>query len=258
MKIVIPMAGHSRRFKEAGYKIPKPFMLIDGRPMIHHLCDVFEQEDEFYFVCDKEHLVVPEYRRILNSVAHPHHLIGVEPSPEGPVGTALTIEKEIPQDEEVMISYCDFRVVWNAKQFKNQAVNYDGAIPCFRGQQPASYGTTYYAYVRTNPQKELLELREKQSFTPHRENEYASVGIYYFNAWDLFVHYAKRVLKEGKGQWPEFYVSLLYNPMVEDGKKILITEVEKFICWGTPADVEQYLFWSTYFAKYANAIMGNV
>lgn len=256
MKIVIPMAGQSKRFKDAGYTVPKPFMLIDGRPMIRHVCDLFEQGDELYFICDKKHLENPDYRAILEADTHAHHVIGIDPSPDGPVGTALAIADMISREDDVLLSYCDFRVAWNVKRFKNEAVNYDGAIPCFRGHQPASYGTTYYAYVRTNDQRELLELREKQSFTPQRHNEYASAGLYYFNTWEMFVHYARRTLQEGRGPWPEFYVSLLYNPMVADGKKILITEVDKFICWGTPGDVEQYRFWSTYFTRHANPIMG--
>ena len=34
MKVVIPMAGKSKRFQDAGYKVPKYLIDIDGRLMI--------------------------------------------------------------------------------------------------------------------------------------------------------------------------------------------------------------------------------
>ena len=34
INIVIPMAGEGRRFVEAGYKNPKPFIDVHGKPMI--------------------------------------------------------------------------------------------------------------------------------------------------------------------------------------------------------------------------------
>ena len=37
-----------------------------------------------------------------------------------------------------------------------------------------------------NKNNELIELREKQSFTTKRHEEHASVGIYYFANWDIF------------------------------------------------------------------------
>lgn len=37
--------------------------------------------------------------------------------------------------------------------------------------------------------------------------------------------------------------------MIRDGKTVSVFEVDKFICWGTPEDLEEYYFWSDYFEK---------
>ena len=34
MNIVLPMAGQGSRFREAGYKNSKPFIDVDGLPMV--------------------------------------------------------------------------------------------------------------------------------------------------------------------------------------------------------------------------------
>ena len=51
MNVVITLAGHSRRFTEAGYKTPKFLIEIDGRPMIEHVVEMYSaSHDKFYFV----------------------------------------------------------------------------------------------------------------------------------------------------------------------------------------------------------------
>ena len=45
----------------------------------------------------------------------------------------------------------------------------------------------------------------------------------------------------------EFYVSLIYNLLVDDGLKVSIYDVQHMLQWGTPQDVEEYNAWSKYF-----------
>ena len=33
MQIIIPMSGFGERFRKVGYKVPKPLIEIDGKPM---------------------------------------------------------------------------------------------------------------------------------------------------------------------------------------------------------------------------------
>ncbi|MBI5698783.1 NTP transferase domain-containing protein [Candidatus Saganbacteria bacterium] len=255
MKIIIPMAGHSRRFKAAGYDDPKPFIMIDGKMMIEYVCQMFSPNDEFIFVCNEEQLKNERHYAKLKTIAPHGRVIGIPAHEQGPVYSALAADAYVKADEEVIISYCDFFVLWNYKAFLMKAQNYDGGIPVFRGFHPASYGDTNYCYLRGNERGELLELWEKRSFSDNRVQEHASAGIYYFDRWSTYKHYANLIIKGEEKVAGEYYVSLVFNPMVRDGKKVCLHEVDKFICWGTPEDLEQYLFWSGYFKDHANRIM---
>ncbi len=248
MKIIIPMAGHSRRFTRAGFRDPKPFIDIDGKLMIERVCRMFSPTDEFIFVCQRAHEENPAYQQILKKTVPHAAMIGIDPHEGGPVDSVLQAEPAIDDPEEpVLISYCDFFLQWNYRQFLLKAEQYEGALTVFRGFHPASLGDTYYAYLRADDQLEMLELREKQSFTGNRLEEYASTGVYFFESWQTFKHYAGEVRKDKIHAGTERYVSLLFNPMVRDGKRVSLYEVKKFICWGTPADLEEYRFWSGYF-----------
>jgi NDP-sugar pyrophosphorylase family protein len=251
-KVIIPMAGHSRRFQEAGYTVPKPFILIDGKPMIQRVCRMFAPEDEFIFICNEEQLEAnAEYREILASIAPRTQIVTIAPHELGPVYSVLAADPYMAADEPVIITYCDFTMRWNYDHFRLKAAMYDGAIPVFRGFHPASFGDTYYCYLRTNEASEMLELREKQSFTDNRAEEFASTGVYYVDRWDNFKRYAAEIIEQGQKVAAEYYASLIYPPMVRDGKRVCVFEVDNFICWGTPEDLAEYTFWSNYFANHS-------
>jgi NDP-sugar pyrophosphorylase family protein len=251
MNIVITLAGHSRRFKEAGYKTPKFLIEIDGKPMIDHVVEMFNlNNDRFYFVFNEiQNNEYPELADNLRKLVKWCKIVVIPEHELGPVHTAMFLTDIIEDDEPVIISYCDMFVEWNYSNFKNEIIGYDAAIPCFVGFQPASYGTTKYAYVRVDENMQMLELREKECFTDNRVDEYASVGIYYFKTWKLFNETALELMRVGFGNLKEGYVSLLSNLLVAKGLSIKITNVEKFICWGTPEDLSLYQFWSQYFLK---------
>ena len=217
---------------------------------------MFLSSDEFIFACNKEHLVNPEFHKILKSAAPNSQIIEMEPHEKGPVYSALQAEKFIgDKNTPVIISYCDFIMAWNYNRFLMKAEQYEGAMPVFRGFHPASFGDTYYAYLRANNKLEMLELREKKSFTDNRVEEYASTGVYYFDSWKTFAHYGNLILNTGQTVGSEYYCSLLYNPIVKDNKKVSLFEVDKFICWGTPEDLEEYMFWGDYFLNDSAGIM---
>lgn len=253
MKIIIPMAGHSRRFKDAGYNTPKPFINIDGKPMIERVCRMFSPTDQFIFVCNKEHLINTDYRLILQTVTPNYRIVEIAPHEYGPIYSVLQAQEYIKDEgSPFIISYSDFTMHWNYRQFLLKAALYDGAIAVFRGFHPASFGDTYFAYIKTNKDLEMLELREKQSFTDDRVNEFASTGVYYIESWKVFKHYAEKLLKSKLDRFSEYYCSLIFNPMVQDGKRVCLFEADKFICWGTPGDLDEYTFWSEYFSKSIN------
>ena len=40
MQIIIPMSGFGERFRKVGYKVPKPLIEIEGKPIIAHVIDM--------------------------------------------------------------------------------------------------------------------------------------------------------------------------------------------------------------------------
>jgi NDP-sugar pyrophosphorylase family protein len=253
MQIVIPMAGSGARFVRAGYKALKPLIEVDGMPMIEHVVRMFPGERDFLFICSQNHLEETPLRSVLERLVPDACIVAIEPHKLGPVHTALSAIDFIKDDKPVILNYCDFSVHWDYADFKHRMKRLDcaGCITAYRGFHPHSLGANLYAYMRERNNC-LIEIQEKQCFTDQRMNEYASSGTYYFRSGALLKHYFRRAGERNLQTNGEYYASMPYNLMVEDGLDVYIYELEHFLQWGTPEDLEEYQAWSSYFAHYAS------
>ena len=243
MNIIIPMAGRSQRFKDQGYIGQKYMLPIGDQTVIEGIVNCFAPDDQFHFIISKnqveETVGLPEF---LDSIVKFSTVHVIDDHNFGPAYSVLEII-ELVNDQELLITYCDFLVDWDYRAFLSFAAKWDSVIPTFSGFQPASFGENLFAYIRRDNEGRVLELREKQCFTKNRVEEPASVGIYYFRSAEIFSIYAREIIEDQCRDLPEAYVSLLANPMVRDGLKVATFDVDKFICLGTPRDYEEFIYW---------------
>ena len=164
MNVVITLAGHSKRFKDVGYTIPKAFIKIDGKMMIEYVCEMFSPQDYFYFIINTEQeKLFPILIQSLKQLVPHCEIIAINPHNLGPIESVLCLDNKIP-DEPFIISYCDFFVKWNYKNFLRNSHGFSASLSSFKGFHPASFGDTYYAYMKTDDKNQLIELQEKKSF----------------------------------------------------------------------------------------------
>jgi len=259
MQLIIPMSGLGNRFLDAGYKIPKPLLEIDGHPMIKHVVDLFPNVDDVVFICNEEHIKNTNMMEILLSIVPTCKIFKIATA-KGPVDAVSKVFDYIKDNEEVIVSYCDYGTYWNFKKFQEEVRNgsFDGAIACYTGFHPHMLGTDNYAFCK-EVNNELLEIREKQPFTDNRMAEFASNGTYFFKKGKFIKKYFKKLMDLNINVAGEFYVSMVYNLMIKDKLKVLVHEIENMLQWGTPYDYEIYNGWSEYFSNIikTSPIIGN-
>ncbi|MDT8395060.1 MAG: NTP transferase domain-containing protein [bacterium] len=253
MQVVVPMSGRGSRFVRAGFREIKPLIEVDGMPIIEHVVAMYPGETDFLFICARDHLEETPLRSVLSDLVPQGIIAVVEPHKLGPVHTVLEAREFVRNDTPVVVNYCDFSVTWDYSHFKRTTskTGCDGCITAYRGFHPHSLGPNLYAYMREKNGR-LLEIREKGSFTDDRMNEFASAGTYYFRTGQMLIHYFERAYKEGLTTGGEYYASLPYNLLLEDGLDVLVYELEHFLQWGTPEDLEEYKEWSDYFTHWAS------
>lgn len=252
MQIVIPMSGRGDRFRRAGYRAVKPLIEVDGRPMIEHVVAMFPGERDFVFICAADHLESTPLKATLERLAPAAKIVAIEPHKLGPVHAVLEAAEHLADDRPVTVSYCDFSVWWDWADFKAAVARTGcaGAISAYRGFHPHSLGPNLYAYLRERDGW-LLEIREKGCFTDDRIDEFASAGTYYFRSGALLKRIFGAARERGLTTGGELYASTPYNLLVAEGLPVLVYELEHFLQWGTPEDLEEYQAWSDYFARSA-------
>jgi NDP-sugar pyrophosphorylase family protein len=250
MQIIIPMSGFGERFRQAGYTVPKPLIEVDGKPIIEYIVKMFPGETDFIFICNQEHLNIAEYRleERLNKIYPTGKVIGIESHKLGPVYAVSKVFDLVSLDEPTIVNYCDFTCDWNYQHFKKfiETSKCDGSIPSYRGFHPHTLWSNYYAYVREKDGW-IFDIQEKQPFTDVPQQEFASSGTYYFASGLLMRKYFERVMIEKLMVSGEYYASMVYKPMLDDGLKITVYELEHFMQWGVPSDLEEYQYWSRTF-----------
>lgn len=242
MHIIIPATGLGKRFVDAGYTDPKPFILVDGKPMIQHVIELFPNETKISIICRED--MVSRMKSI-----HPTANILVDCYRGlGPVDTILAVADFIDDSEETIVSYCDYGTTWDYSEFKKfvRSSGSDGALACYRGFHPHNLGEDKYAVVReTN--RVVQEVREKWQFSKNKLDDYTSNGTYYFRTGALLKKYCRALVNSGETINGEYYMSLVYNQMIQYGHKVVVFEIERMLQWGTPADLEEYENWSKCF-----------
>jgi bifunctional N-acetylglucosamine-1-phosphate-uridyltransferase/glucosamine-1-phosphate-acetyltransferase GlmU-like protein len=252
VQIIIPMSGLGQRFVDAGYAVPKPLIIVDGKPIIEHVVNLFPNETDINFICNDKHLQETNMKTVLKSICPTSNIFEVPvEGREGPVHAVSLIYNEIDDEKEVIVSYCDYGTDWDYKGFlkDSRERNADGAIACYKGFHPHMLGTDNYAFLKETVEgsRWMSAIQEKQPFTKNKMSEYASNGTYYFKSGAILKKYFTKLMSIGQKVKNEYYVSMVYNLLVEDGLKVNIFEIIHMLQWGTPYDLEVYNGWSKYF-----------
>ena len=134
---------------------------------------------------------------------------------KGPVDAVMQIaEKEINDNDEIIVSYCDYGTKWDYKKFKEEVKEFDldGAIPSYINFHPHMLGSDNYAFIKEED-KNFLAIQEKKPFTENKMNEYASNGTYYFKSGKILKKYFQQLMDKDISTNGEYYCSMVYNLM---------------------------------------------
>lgn len=246
MKIIMTLSGNSDRFVSKGYTI-KPLIKIDDKTIFEYALDMFKSniisESDFIFLVRNDDISTFGIEQMILSNKK-GKIFGIKKNNLGPVYSISNIFKDIPDNEEIVVSYCDFTQNWNFEEFISfcRKNNVDGCVVTHKGFHPHKLYNKSFAFLKTNGD-DVLQIQEKKPFTESDINEPASNGIYYFKSGNLLKKYFQKLIDLKICVNGEYYVTLPYNLMIEDKLKVLHYNTDDFICLGTPEDVICFESW---------------
>ena len=229
LNIVVPMAGRGSRFVQAGYEMPKPLIDVYGHPMIEYVTKNIKPncEHRFIYICQEEHLKKYGLAEKLNEIAPGCVVVTVDHITEGAACTVLLAEKYIDNDDAMMIANSDQFVDTDINMYLVAMGNADGLIMTMPADDPK------WSFIRYDENGHVTMVCEKEVIS----NE-ATVGIYNYKHGKDFVKYAHQMIEKNIRVNNEFYVAPVYNEMIEDGMKIVFSDVgAKMYGLGIPEDL---------------------
>lgn len=246
MKIIIPMAGTGNRFVEKGYQLPKPLIFVNKKRIIEYILDSFSDEDEIVFICNDNHLENTNMKEVLQNVKPNCSIVSIPQHKNGPVYTVQQAYDYIKDEEEAIICYCDNPFVWSFDKFKNHIKDnkLDGCILTHTGFHPHSLNSTKMAFLKVEDNL-MLEIKEKECYTSNHLQEHASTGLYYFKKGSDIKKYFDKLVQENINYNGEYYVTLVYNLLVQDSLRVGYYDTEYVTVFGTPEEVESFEAWNT-------------
>ena len=237
INIVIPMAGLGSRFAKDGYKKPKPFIDVNGKPMIVRVLENLAYPNANYILIGrKEHL--EQEKELVQQIEQDYNVtfIGIDKLTEGTVCTVLYARKYINSEVPLMIANSDQIIDGSIANFINDCFQrkLDGSILTFRDEEL----NPKWSFAKLDTNNLVTEVREKEAIS-----EFATVGIYLFSKGNAFVNAAIDMIIENDRVNNEFYTCPVYNYLIADSAKIGIYNIEQEAMHGigTPEDLEIYL-----------------
>lgn len=233
MNIVVPMAGDGQRFKEAGYQNSKPFIDVNGVPMIIKVlknAKIDYSKHNLILICRAKDVEENDFENILNQHGISNYtIIKLDKKTDGAAQTVLKAKHYIDNDEELLMFNSDQLIQCDMNSTLSHFSNYDGGILCFDGHgNEWSYAQLEGDYV--------VDVKEKVQISNH-----ATAGYYFWKRGKDFVSYTEEMISNNDRSKNEFYVAPVYNYAIKDGKKIVTYMVDKIDQLGTPEWLEQYL-----------------
>jgi NDP-sugar pyrophosphorylase family protein len=246
MKVIIPMAGFGNRFVEAGYRDPKPLITVNGKRILEYICGMFDKEDELIFICNDYHLATTPMKKIILEIRPDATVVLVPSHKKGPVYTMAGMESYIDDNEEVIVCYCDNPYLWNYTEFKKwiKESESDGCILSHVGFHPHRLSSTFMAYMKES-NLVVSEIKEKEPYTEDPMQEHASTGTYYFKKGSYIKKYFQQLMDSDINYNGEYYVTLVYNLLIQDNLKVTCYPTDFVTVFGTPEEVENFEAWQT-------------
>lgn len=231
MQILVPLSGGGRRYAEAGFLDPKPFIKVGHQSMIELVGRNLGFEGRYIFIVQKKHLSqYPHITKYFDNISSDYKVVEVDGMTEGAACSALLAKDLINTSESLILANSDQFMIFDRQLFTSMLKMYDGAILTFQNGDPK------WSYVSVNHSCLVKEVAEKKVISSN-----ATCGCYGWAKGSDFVESAEAMIKDNIRVNGEFYVCPTFNWMINKGKKIISVPVKGMYGLGVPADLEFFL-----------------
>lgn len=240
LHIIMPMAGEGSRFLKEGWTTPKPLIELGGVPLFMRAISSVKVEGipmKYTFIVRQEHIDKYQLDARIMEILPDANIFSVMRTTRGAVETCLMAESVIAPDDAIVVMDCDLQ--FSSKLYTENILEIlstpvdktnGGLLVSFESQEPK------YSYAEVDDTLRVLRTAEKKVISNH-----ALCGAYFFSVGRRFVEVAHQLLDEPDFGEKEYYVSLLYNYLLQAGEVVRLCPMEDYRSYGTPEELKRYM-----------------
>lgn len=236
--VIVPMAGHGQRFRDAGYQEDKPLIRVGGQRLLEwalrpipeawrskvvpivrsEQAQLRDELGDWQF--DNASLAGTKFETVV--------ILG---STQGAACTVLAAAVGLPPDDPVLVMNADqwFHGYLQSTHDWAMTENLDGFVLTFPGTGPA------WSYAVTNGTDRIMHVIEKRQVSPH-----ATVGVYWWRQASDLVQSICAMIVAGTKTKGEYYLAPSLNFLPISEKDVRIVPVDAFHGLGTPEQVQEF------------------
>ena len=237
--IVIPMAGEGKRFKENGILEPKFMIKVKDKTLFEWSMGSLPLNisKKIIFVCLEEHEKKFNVSKFIKNIMTKkysnckYELVYLKETTRGQVETVLHTKHLIRPNNVLIIYNIDTHFISTRLKSKILTMknrNIDGLLGCFESDNDN------LSYIELDGKGFVKKVKEKEKISQN-----ASTGLYVFSDAEQFFQAGEEMIKKNIKVKDEFYVSEIYNILLETGGIFEIDIADEFIPLGTPDDIKK-------------------
>ena len=236
MNFLITMAGEGRRFREAGYDLPKMLIEAKGKTLLEwsidslplHLCSrlifVAQQKHEDEFELSKKIISIYSNRvKVL-------HFKFIDKLTRGQSETACLAKELVDLSQPLLIFNIDTQFSSSSLEKNLLRKNIDGVLGAFYSEEPR------FSFAALNDKGFVTKTAEKEVIASN-----ALTGLYHFTYPQDFFDAAESAFSKNETTKGEFYIAPLYNYLIAKGRKLIVDVADEVNILGTPEELKFFL-----------------
>jgi dTDP-glucose pyrophosphorylase len=237
---LIPLAGAGQRFVDAGYDTPKPLIKVEGTPMIVQAANSLPAADHWIFICREKHILQHGIDKLLKQHFPSSEIISVDYLTDGQASTCLIARDLLRMDDQLTIGACDNMMEYDPQVFEQKITLADALIWTFRKNSVVLQNPEAYGWVEVDETEKVLKVSCKEPISETPLEDHAVIGSFSFQRAETFLQCVDTMITKNRRINNEFYMDIAMDELIHMGYILRPIEVNQYVCWGTPQDLEAY------------------
>lgn len=232
------MAGEGKRFKEAGYSVPKPLIEVDGKPMILKALKSLPKAAKNILIVRKDTINIKELKSLLDQHFENVEILGIDYLTDGQASTCLLAEDYVEKDSILNIGACDIGLEYDFNKYTQMVKNSNSFIWTYCNNRNVLDHPEMYGWVKLKENSNQIDhVSCKKPISKNLLKDQVVSGTFTFKNSSLFFNGIKKMIKRNDRINGEFYLDTVFNHLSD---KSFIFRVDKYYSWGTPEELNNY------------------